>query len=268
MLNQIEDIFAILVALAVLIWGWLINESILENVPLLLGGITAILTLIVIGHWRDRRKLFAENIKLSKQILTEIDSKTIIQFESGDSILLPRDEAFEKRGKNFGATLAGASTIGLCGRTLSSTVKEHESRLTKALQSGADVRIILIDPDERTALEQLVEVSWSDAAKVEVYNHLIKYSSELLASIGKSKGISGSLKIGFLPYVPSFGLTVLNGQTNEGVIFVKLWFHGENISLGPLFDKVSSPNRFGQFAGQFEKMWDDCKEHGKISMYP
>jgi hypothetical protein len=80
---------------------------------------------------------------------------------------------------------------------------------------------------------------------------------EVLAKLDEKR--AGKVEIGLLPYIPSFGITIVSGEDDDELCHVELYHH-ESAVDNPNFVLHSKTNReeFQFFKQQFEIMWNRC----------
>ena len=159
-----------------------------------------------------------------------------------------------------------ASVIKISGITLKRSAPNLRSVLDKALISGAKVKVILLENSDE-ALSQLRKRSW-EKVENKHYQECINQSVTFLELIGKSKTSKGTLEIGFLPYVPSFGIWYSKSLASsiEPRLYVEI-YHCHTKDAGPGFGLSPKEDKFwfDFFENQFDEMWKNCSE---VKRYP
>jgi hypothetical protein len=180
----------------------------------------------------------------------------------------PSAIGFFRRLPSIDARVVGANQIDLCGATLTSTVNKQFSNLRERLRQGAQVRVLIMDPD---SLALQMSAHRSGTADDESYYRTRLEATfrdlEYLARGGsaprlpqESPGQGGRLEVRLLSYAPSFGLVSLDAGRSNGIAFVEIYPH-KTFREQPSFDLT--PQRDGQwytfFVEQFEEMWDGAR---------
>ena len=156
---------------------------------------------------------------------------------------------------NSGA-LASASQIWISGITLGNTAKAFVHDLSQRLEAGADVRFILLDTEEDT-LEQLVRRSFGNQADTKYYRERIEATRTLIRIIAETPDSTGTIAVGAISYVPSFGIVLIDPESANGKGYVEVYHHNSQ-RPSPRFrlDVDSDPQWFYFFKEQYELMWN------------
>jgi hypothetical protein len=249
-LTNIDSLIAILisvVATAVGIFG--------ESQFLLLSGIAATLAILAVGLIRDRlnREALGEQIAELKMSLPD----------------RPSAVSFFRTRPDFLSMLQSANKIDLCGVTLTNTINMQFSVLRERLEAGAKIRILLIEPDSK-AIEMSAERS-INARDIAYYRRRLESSlsdleylyksNEDIKWIHKKPSKKGMLAVRFLSYAPSFGMTCLDGDTKQGVLYVEIFPHKQGYKTAPKFELTVGNDKkwYAYFLEQFEQMWEAAK---------
>jgi len=251
--DVVEEIASLIIAIALLIYSNLILPSNQGNTNLLINGILLIVGLLALSNLRDRLYRF-RNIQFAIEgIQHEIHEKTIIKNIGPDDFFIGRNDSYN-------VYLSSASDIAILGITLSGTIQTYRLTLQKRLEAGSKIKIIILDPDSDDALRQLVLRSWSNTANPEYYKGSLRFITELITNIANTPLANGSLEIGYLPFVPSFGMTLLKHEEISSVAFVEIYQHLTDGSPGFFVDKNNAPKTFQFYQTQLEKMWGVCRK--------
>lgn len=157
-----------------------------------------------------------------------------------------------------GHLLSGAHTIYLSGYTLGRTTREYLRYLDERLQAGASVNIMILEPKQEL-LEMCVARS-SGTTSAEHWRKRLDSTVSLIETIASSPDVIGSLELGYLPYLPSYGFTMIDPDTPNGIILVELYHH-RSAEDNPTFELHAA--RDGEwytfFRRQFDLMWASCR---------
>jgi len=253
----------------------------------LITGILAVLALMAVsGMWdRNRRLGRIENVSQDARNFAE-EGRNITMECKGIAIenrnLMIQRLSGKARAEDFflssqrlpDKAFLAASTVYISGITLTRTTKDYMHILGKRLEEGACVRIIIVDPLIDSVLQQLSVRSVGDIPVDDWRNRLeaTETTIELIAKIGlvanmiastvsnthpKSKG---SLEVGYLPYIPSFGLTMVNPDEEAGMSLVELYHH-RPVSPGISFEiSAQTDSQWHHFfRDQFNILWNSCR---------
>ena len=250
-LTNVDALIAILISLLATIFG-----AFGENQILLLAGISATLAIIAAGLIRDRsdREALARKIAELKSSLPDHASAS----------------AFFSPKVDYATRLGQATQIDLCGVTLTTTIDKNYSILRERVESGAHIRVLLIDPNPPSqALNASVQRSDNPQFDTEYYQlrwkttitdltnlhrHLDKLKSE------KKTSKIGSLSVRLLPYAPSFKIISFDSRKKTGTVYIEIYPHKKVTSMIPIFEvtRVDDKEWHGYFLDQFKLMWDSA----------
>ena len=212
--------------------------------------ILGVLGLIAIsGLWERNRRL----TRIEKMLHGNHD--LVLKHFSGKN----RACDFFMSGSNLSIDdLSSATSIFFSGVTLSGTTKEYAYILGKRLVAGATIRFVVIDPVD-SVLEELISRSWADATQA-YYKDRIKTVESLIDYISRTPDAKGKVELGYLPYHPSFGLTLIDPDQPRGLCYVELYQH-KSADPNPSFRIQASedPIWFDFFYKQSKILWDSCR---------
>ena len=228
------------------------DKSIFQNSPLLWSSIVSMLTIMAIGNLRDRRRRLRKIHKAVDETLREIRGNKIIEVSGADHFFERDDDSIQDRLRN-------ARTIDIIGITLSTTVGITRELVKDRLKDKTNIRIIILDNSYDDSLKQLVKRSWSKRASKEKYVALIDNTSDLLEDIGIKSGLTGSFKIGYLPFIPSVGMTIIDCKSSSGVGIVEVYHQLIKTSKKFYINRHDDPETFEFYCKQFELMWSECE---------
>ncbi len=250
--DVIEDLVTIVIAVGILIFGWFVDKEIFQNSPLLWSGVVSILIIMAIGNLRDRRRRFQKIHQTVDRILQEILGNKVVTTMGADEFFKVGMEKIQER-------LLHATTIDLLGITHSTTVGATLKIIKDRLKANGKVRIIVLDSNSDAALEQLVRQSWSKRASKQKYTAMIENVSDLLEEVGNEPGVRGSFEIGYLPFIPLVGMTLVDAKKDTGVGIVKVYQQLKKGSRLFFFNKHDASETFDFYCEQFNLMWAECK---------
>lgn len=154
--------------------------------------------------------------------------------------------------------LSKASAIYLSGFTLGRTTREYLRFLDERLRSGAIVRIMILEPKQEL-LEECTARS-GGITGAEFWRKRLDSTASLVEAIASSPDITGGLELGYLPYLPSYGFSMIDPDTPAGIMVVELYHH-RSAEDNPTFELHAA--RDGEwyqfFRRQFDLMWVSCR---------
>jgi hypothetical protein len=164
------------------------------------------------------------------------------------------DDFFWKVKRSIEPDLSKAKYIGFAGAVLSRTLRDYSASLEERLAVGAQVQIILMDPNS-TAPDQAVLRSKGVSSR----QFYIDTLRPTLERVGILAHASRKLELGLLPYKPAFGIVLIDPDEAHGKIIVEMYPHHSD-SFAPTFEL--HPDRdlhwYKYFREQFNSLWDGC----------
>jgi len=154
--------------------------------------------------------------------------------------------------------LSSASVIYLSGFTLGRKTREYLRFLDERLRAGASVRIMILEPKQEL-LEECV-VRSSGVSSAEHWRKRLDSTASLVEVIASSPDITGSLELGYLPYLPAYGFSMVDPDTPDGIIVVELYHH-RSTEENPTFELHAARDGewYAFFRRQFDLMWASCR---------
>ena len=148
----------------------------------------------------------------------------------------------------------GAQDIRIVGVTLGRTLRNLIDELQGRAAAGATVRVALIDPSGSTPAEAARRSTMPD--RPAVYENRLRSSLDLLRELVETPGAGTRVEVRFLPFVPAFGLVLLDPERPNGLIHVDIYSHSSATG-----DAVFTlrPGRDGHwyenFQSEFDRIW-------------
>jgi len=163
------------------------------------------------------------------------------------------DDFFWNVKRSIEPDMSKAKYIGFGGAVLSRTIRDYSASLEERLRAGAKVRIVLMDPVS-TAPDQAVLRS-----KGVDKQYFIDALRTTIKTIERLAGISENIELGLLPYMPAFGVVLIDPDEPYGRIIVEIYPHHSD-SFAATFEL--RPNRepywYKHFREQSENLWNGC----------
>ncbi|MCA9932981.1 MAG: hypothetical protein H6662_17425 [Ardenticatenaceae bacterium] len=157
--------------------------------------------------------------------------------------------------------LSSASKIHLLGYSLSRTIRQYSGIFTERLFHEANIKVIIIDPEQEGILERMALESV--AATPERWKSDLISTKALLNLISKNPANKGLLEIGYLPYTPSFGLIIIDPDSPTGICVVEIYHHhtpGPNATF--VLNASDDKKWFDFFKQQYDSIWASCRKDG------
>lgn len=143
-----------------------------------------------------------------------------------------------------------AMDIRIVGVTLNRTLRSQLPQLERRLAAGASVRIAIIDPVGGAPAEaaRRSAVATEDG----VFEHRLQPTIDLLGRLSVWPG----LEVRLLPFVPAFGLFMVDPDSGHGAIVAEVYSHhvsGPELWIHPHAD--TDPQVYRHCAAEFERVW-------------
>lgn len=249
-LDNLFDIVTILVA-GYLVVRHQVKPFMPSDIGELATWILAVLGLIAVSGLWDRNRRLRRIERLSEEgrdlVLHRLSGKIL----AGDFFF----SATQLSDKTF----SSAATILLAGITLARTTREYMHVLGQRLVAGAHIRIIIIDPTKHSVMEVMASRSMGDTTP-EYWRTRMQTVIAVIDAIANTPGSTGKVQIGYLPYIPSFGLVMIDPDQPHGSCFVELYHH-RSAEPNPTFGLRVSDDPFWYkfFRNQYEILWNSCR---------
>lgn len=222
-----------------------------DDISELAVWILALLGLIAVSGLWDRHRRLRRIEKLLEEshalILRRISEKAYADdfFVSGKRLT---DEFF-----------SSATTIFLAGITLTRTTREFMHILGQRLVAGAHIRIIIIDQTKDSVMEVMAHRSMGNTTP-EYWRTRMQTVEAVIEAIANTPGAKGKLEVGYLPYIPSFSLILIDPDASHAVCHVELYHH-KSAEPNPAFEIRASddPLWYQFFRRQYDILWNSCR---------
>ena len=243
--RNLEAYLTILVSLVISVLGVLniVQAEVIAAVTL------ATLALLAISTISSREQVDAFQRRIES--LATLVEENVLGKIRAESFFLTEEPKLE-------AELEHAKHIYIAGATLTRTVTNYLGIFERRLREGASIRIVIIDPNSDAAKQAALR---SYGVKDDdFYRNRIKPTLDLLSILSSLPDLKGKLELRFLPYVPSFGLVLIDPDGAEGSIYVEVYQHR---SLEPhpsfLLDAHRDEKWYRFFRHQFETLWSSAR---------
>ncbi|NUR60464.1 MAG: hypothetical protein HOV87_17655 [Catenulispora sp.] len=205
----------------------------------LVAATLATLALLAIGSLGSRRRV---------EDLTEL----VRAHKAGEP---SATEFFAKDKPNLREQVRDARDIRILGVTLSRTIRNIVDELQHSARSGGMIKVALIDPTTDAPAQAAARSTIS--APPGVFENRLRPTIDLLIELARTPGAEGRVEVRFLPFVPAFGLVLLDAQRSGGRIHVDVYSHK---SAGGDAVFTLAPHRDGEwyphFEAEFERVWE------------
>ncbi|WP_155830378.1 hypothetical protein [Glycomyces tenuis] len=231
------------IALSIAILG-ILNVA---NPDVVAAATLAVLALLATSRLADRHQ--------SRDISRQLDE--LLEAGSGPA---PADRFFTPGHTSLGQEMSAATEIWLVGVTLTRTIRDSLPMLDRRLQAGASVRVLLLDVDSTAETEAVARSKKAHAP--DFYRHRTAASIDLLRVLAGSARSATNLQLRLLPFVPTFGLCLLDASDEHGRIHVEIYQH-RTLEANPSFSLHAQRDSrwYHLFADQFDTLWDSARPH-------
>jgi len=216
------------------------------DAPVLGAATLAVLALLAASLLTSRTQ-----VEMVKSSLDEF-SDSVRGDVSADQFLLDRVPPLDE-------ILAAAMDIRLVGVTLTRTVRELMPELDRSLRRGSSVRVIVFDVESPAAVEAVARTRGATGS--DFYRNRLSSTFDLLSILTTSATDISRLQLRVVPFVPTFGMYLLDPNENHGRIWVEVYQH-RTLEANPTMSLRS--NRDGHwyqlFLRQFETLWESGRE--------
>ncbi|NUS07692.1 MAG: hypothetical protein HOV97_34590 [Nonomuraea sp.] len=232
--KNLEIYVTAVIAIAVGVLGvfGVVNGQVLAAATL---ATLALLTVTALGPKHQVADLESRVAELNRLVRAQL---------SGQAFLTTRREGLEQR-------VARTGDLRFAGVTLSRTIRAHVEDLHKALERGASLKVLMIDPSS-TAPEEAARRS-TIPGQADVFVHRVKSTVYLLRGLPHRERV----EVRFLPFVPAYGLILLDPDDDDGVIHVELGSH-RTVGHDPVFTLIRHRDHVWceRFTSEFDRMWE------------
>jgi hypothetical protein len=186
---------------------------------------------------------------------SEVVERRLEQVAGSLSGEVPADRFLKTRMPALDEDVASAAQIGLVGVTLARTVRDLLPVLDRGLRRGASIRVLVIDGDGPARIEALARSRGANTP--DFYRHRLASTIDLLGVLASAAHDESALQLRLLPYVPTFGMCLVDPAETYGRIHVEIYQH-QTIEQNPSFSlRADRDNHWYKlFARQFETLWE------------
>lgn len=249
LLDNVADLIALLVA-AVLLIRYQIQSPTIDALPEIAAGILAVLSLMAVSGLVERNRRLARIETLAREgrdlALRQLNRRAYASdFFLSDGTLATKD-------------LAAAHEVWFLGRALARTSREFMHVIGLRLAAGARVRFIVLDPESDAVIEQAVLQTFGTG--LDFWRATLRTTETVIEALANAPNVRGQIELGYLPFVPSFGLAVIDPYEAHGRCFVEMYQHHSS-EPHPTFElyAATDPHWYEFFRNQFDTLWASCR---------
>ncbi|MBN1450110.1 MAG: hypothetical protein JW963_03770 [Anaerolineales bacterium] len=228
-----------------------------NDITLLTTWMLGILGLLAVsGLWERHRQL--RNIQEVSLRTNELVTHKLSGQVNAKDFFWPSER------KITGQDIANADDIYVVGMILNRAVRNNLTIFGNRTAVGANIRFVLLDPDDESLMKIMPFRSYGTKSS-EWWRNRIKQTVGHIEDIPNIDKPKGSIKIGFLPYFPSFGMWLIDPDKPHGRIVVEIYHH-RTAEPNPTFLLKASDDSYWYnfFKSQFDLLWRSCEENGKV----
>jgi hypothetical protein len=176
------------------------------------------------------------------------------------------DELITRRAnvERLDSIFRNAKQIDVLGLSLVGILTMHYSLIKNRLEAGCKMRFMMMNPKNRH-IGQIVADREPDALHLEMLIRHINTSLKTLGTLPKQTEHGGTLEVAIINTLPSFGLLIVDGDSNQGVLRIELYPHSCSIPDRPVIQLSAARDGdwYNFFKTQFEILW---KKAGAIKI--
>lgn len=242
--------------LTIVIAGYLVIRNQLQpptanDIPNLANWILAVLALLAVsGLWERNRRLnrIEEATNETREL---VQRKLSQQIRASDFFLSEKKLSPE--------IFSAANTVFLLGFSLARTIRDYHHVLGQRLAIGANIRVIVLDPDNETLLQIVAQESVT--ASAEHWHNTIKTTTAFIGIIEQERNRKGKLELGYLPFPPAFGLIFIDPYEPHGFCIVDIYHHKSTAPNASFrLSAANDPFWYNFYREQFESAWQSCRK--------
>ncbi|MEV4175360.1 hypothetical protein [Nonomuraea sp. NPDC049709] len=159
--------------------------------------------------------------------------------------------------------IARADDIRFTGVTLGRTIRAYVDDLRKSLERGASVKVLVIDPAGTAPAEAARICLIPDQS--EVFEHRVRSTLYMLRDLHTEE----RLEVRLLPFLPGFGMLMLDPADDDGVIQIEMGtHHSPTRNPGFTLDGRRDRDWCRHFIGEFDGLWEAAREVTDADWYP
>ncbi|AQZ65766.1 unnamed protein product [[Actinomadura] parvosata subsp. kistnae] len=176
---------------------------------------------------------------------------------------MPGEDFLAGGMKRFDERVAHAHDLRFAGVTLNRTMRSYVNDLRKALERGASVKVLLIDPTGSVPEEAARRSTIPD--QPDVFEHRARATLYLLRDLPAREG----LEVRLLPFAPAFMVFLLDPGDDDGLVHVSMSSHrspgpAPGFTLSTRRDHVWCP----YFTAEFDRLWEVARDVTDADWYP
>lgn len=247
--ENLFDIATIVIA-GVLVIRYQIHPPTASDLPDITIWILAVLGIIAVsGLWERNRKLHRIE-KLSEEA-RNLTQRYLNRRAHASDFFLSERPIVEK-------DFSSANTVFFVGLALARTSREFLYVLSQRLVAGATIRFIILDPDNEPVLEQIALRSINTPP--EFWRDTLRTVETVIDALAKTPNRTGKVEVGYLSFVPSFGLIIIDHDQSHSKCVVELYQH-KSAAPHATFELIASEDQhwYNYFRDQFNVLWSSCR---------
>ena len=228
----------------------LLAQARFVRTEVLLQWILAILGLLAVSELIERFRRIRR--------IEETTTKTLFAIESRFGDRISADLFFMKRLPALAGYLENATDIRLSGVALQRTIRENIHVLAQVLKEGADLQVILVNPDGEAAKRIADPSANFPLEALKANTQMTIQNLRWLSALPERKG---SVELRFIEEEPYYNVVAINPEKESGIIFVEIypqrWVSGSR----PRFELTAGRDAywFAYFREQFTQLWKNSR---------
>lgn len=176
-----------------------------------------------------------------------------------------RSREFFQPGPAIDNLIKESHFIDLCGVTLTNTIDSHLGLFRDEIRDGLEMRVLIIENNDENLKIATKRAGQEDRKyykkKLESTIDYLEFLSS--NSSAASAEYKGKLDVGFLSYLPSFGVKIFRKRNQQGICIVEIFAHHVGWQDPPIFvlDSKADYEWYDYFQKQFEAVWHQRQKY-------
>jgi uncharacterized membrane protein len=150
-------------------------------------------------------------------------------------------------------------TIYVSGYSLSRLTRQKTHLFSTLLKKGVDIKFVILDYKNKTVINQISERT-SENLTEDLWKTRLKDAHSLIKAIQKTPDSKGATELRFIPYVPGFGLLILERYDGNHDCFTIIYPHKSG-HVEPAFkvNSMNDPKWYSFLKQQFDIYWESSR---------
>jgi hypothetical protein len=255
-LDNVFDIATIIIAIYLIV-KYQVNPpgAPLDQISELISAVLVVLGLLAASGLWDRNRRLNRVEKLIKEDHKLIETHFVAK-PSAEQFFLQSVE--DVRSVTSQLMDTSTTSIWLSGITLRGTIRTYQNLIEQKLIGGARVRVMIVSPNDEALLDELTRRS--GRGDREFWRNCLRMTEANVNDMAHCCTKEGQLEFGYLPFMPSFGIIMMDSNTSKGIALIEMYHHDKAIQNATFELNAQKDIRwFQEFRTQYEILWTNCE---------